>query len=93
VGKMLYLGPVLQSEDGQMEAVRLVTGSAPASSTDSNGRFVFANVEPGRYGIILGGALNDYLLADFRTQEEVLVDVQAGQAIDVQEVWIMPPEE
>lgn len=93
VDRTLYLAPLIKSDDGTMEVARLVIETAPIAHTDAAGRFVFPDVTPGRYGVVLSGQANDYLLADFRTQNEVLFGVEAGQTTELGEIWIVPPEE
>jgi hypothetical protein len=93
VDRTLYLAPLIKSEDGTMEVARLVVETAPSAQTDAAGQFVFVDVPPGRYGIVLSGQANDYLLADFRSESEVLVVVEAGQTADTGEIWIVPPEQ
>jgi hypothetical protein len=93
VDRTLYLAPLIKSEDGSMEVARLVAETAPVAQTDAAGRFVFADVTPGRYGIVLSGQANDYLLADFRSESEVLVTVEADQTAETGEIWVVPPEQ
>ncbi|MBN1452884.1 MAG: hypothetical protein JW963_17835 [Anaerolineales bacterium] len=91
-GRTIYLATIITSNDGLMEMARFDITTAPQAITDENGQFTFTNVEPGRYGAILGGAINDYLLADFRTQEEVVFTLEPNQVLDLGEIWITPPE-
>ena len=89
----LYLAPVLVSDDQKMEMARLDPLTAPQTTTDEQGRFVFADVEPNRYAVILGGSVTDYLLADFRTESEVLFELDPEMTLDLGDIWIVPPED
>jgi hypothetical protein len=76
-----------------MEMARFDASTAPQMQTDEYGQFAFTDVAPGRYAVIMGGVINDYLLADFRTEEEVVFSLEPGQLLDLDEIWIIPPEE
>jgi len=93
VGANVYLAPILTSEDQKMEMARFDKTIAIGVQTDQNGRFVFQEITPGRYALILGGAIHDYLLADFRTQEDVVFDLEADQIFEIGEVHIVVPED
>jgi len=90
-GVTVYLAPVLASDDGKMEMAKFVKEDSPATTTDADGRFLFVGVDPGRYAVILGGVVDDYLLSDFQTQEEIVFGLDGDQLYDAGEIRIVPP--
>jgi len=92
-GAHIYLAPVITSDDEKMEMAKFDKAVAIGSQTDKNGRFVFQGIVPGRYALILGGAINDYLLTDYRTQDDVVFNLEADQTLEIGEVQIIPPED
>ena len=92
-GANVYLAPVITSDDQKMEMAKFDKTVAIGTQTDQNGRFVFQSIAPGRYALILGGAINDYLLADYCNQEDVVFNLEADQIAEIGEVQIVPPED
>jgi len=79
----LFLADVLQSSDGVEIATSLDRLIAPTALSGEDGEFIFFNVPPGRYGLMLYEGLNSYLLLDPNNGKAILVSVQAGDAIDL----------
>ncbi len=88
----LYLAPLIKSDDGRMEVARFDIKVAPKTRTDSTGQFVFADIAPGRYAIILGGVFDQYLVTDARNGQESIFSLEGGQTVDLDEIWVLPPE-
>jgi hypothetical protein len=57
--------------------------AAPRTVTDEQGRFVFRDIEPGKYAIILWHPYNSSMVRDPKTQDPLEVSVTAGEVIDV----------
>lgn len=57
--------------------------SAPKAVTENDGRFVFKDVPPGRYAIVVWNPFNSFLARDPKTGLELIVDVQADKTYDV----------
>ncbi len=58
----MALGESLVDDKGAERFVSYDAQLAPVSYTDSNGRFVFEEIKPGRYGLVLDLVVNQYLL-------------------------------
>ncbi len=57
--------------------------SAPRAMTDNEGRFVFKDVPPGRYAIVVWNPFNSFLARNPQTGLEVIIDAQPDQVYDV----------
>lgn len=82
----IYLGTILKSETGAEGLVQLVKESAPKAIVDAQGNFVFNNVPPGRYGLMLDTPRGAILLNKPVTGESMIAAVSAGQTFDFGEL-------
>ncbi|MEM4234887.1 MAG: carboxypeptidase-like regulatory domain-containing protein [Candidatus Methanomethylicaceae archaeon] len=57
--------------------------SAPHAIVDSRGQFVFKNVKPGRYTIVVWNPFNSFLLRDPQTGFEFVIEVQPDQVYNI----------
>lgn len=82
----IYLGTILKSQTGTEGLVQLVKESAPKAVVDAQGNFVFTNVPPGRYGLMLDTPRGAILLNKPVTGESMVADVKGGQTFDFGEL-------
>jgi hypothetical protein len=87
-GITVYLSNVIPTDNPEMDAVSLDPASDPNVIPDREGGFAFADVPPGRYGIVVQGPLNKYVAryADDQ-QEDVIITVEAGQTVELGRVY------
>lgn len=57
--------------------------SAPRATVEDNGWFIFTDVPPGRYAIVVWNPLNSFLVRNPVTGSELVVDVQPDQVHNV----------
>lgn len=82
--QLFFLADVLKDNKTGMElATALDRSSAPSTVSNEEGVFNFANVPPGRYGLIFINATDTYLLLYPGKQEAILVTVEEGGKIDL----------
>lgn len=79
----MALGEALVDDKGAEHFVSYDSHLAPVSYTDSNGRFVFEEIKPGRYGLVLDLVVNQYLLHEADSSYTLLFEVVAGEVIDL----------
>jgi hypothetical protein len=77
------LAPVIQPESGAPRATGYDPANAPQTTSDAEGNFAINTVEPGLYGIIVDGVTAAVMLVDPATDESIIVDVKASEAVDV----------
>lgn len=78
---LLALGGVVEKEGTPMLASLETT--SPRALTDINGRFVFTNITPGKYTLILDRIIDSYLLNHPEDNSDLLIMPQAGQVLDL----------
>lgn len=93
----LYLAKIseLQSPEGEPagQFAELDVTSSPYARIDESGRFVFENVEPGLYGLVVRlPSMQEILLEDAATNFNIPVEVEAGEILDMGIVAILGPE-
>lgn len=87
-GVIVYLSQIIPTQNTDMEAVTLDRDNDPSTTPDVQGGFAFANVPPGRYGIVVKGPIQEYLTRESADQtKNVLVTVEAGKTIDVGKIY------
>jgi hypothetical protein len=78
----LGLANVIIDAEGQEIATSFNRNEAPITVTSSDGRFLFENINPGRYGLIYASLPESYLLLipnNSAIQEAVLMTIEAGK--------------
>jgi hypothetical protein len=78
-----YLADVVKNVDGEESVAALRRLSSPRTPTDENGKFTFLNVPPGKYGLILDVVQTSYLLHDPKTNEQILITLEADEDLDL----------
>jgi len=73
----LYLAKMLPGSNDAVAAVDRV--SSPRTYTDGTGEFVFHNVDPDRYGLVLDTIVNQYLLLAPSDGGPMVIVVEAGK--------------
>ncbi|NTW00517.1 MAG: hypothetical protein HGA19_04325 [Oscillochloris sp.] len=91
-GVIVYLSKLIATDSNTMNAVTNDTTIDPRIVPDSEGGFVFDNITPGAYGIVVQGASKQYLTqyASDRTKS-VVVTVEAGQTLEVGKIYTQYP--
>ncbi len=80
---LLYLAEVLKDKTGKDIVAGLDRTNSPNIRTNSEGTFTFVNVKVGRYALILDVVTNQYMINYPDKETPILVDVQAGQVVDL----------
>lgn len=88
-GEIVALGTVLTNTEGLEVAVRYNpqtrddAPTSPKTITDENGFFVFSDVPPGRYGIVLDIVLSSFILRKPGTTEDLFITVEPDTQLDM----------
>jgi len=85
-GAPIYLGKVLKSQQGVEGMVELAKETAPKATVDAQGQFVFTDVPPGHYGLMLDTPLGAILLNKPVTGDSMVADVVGGKTFDFGEL-------
>lgn len=83
---IIYLAEVISDEQGREMVASYDRSSSPRSETDAMGRFVFINIPPGRYGLILDTVVSAYLLHFPNEDLPFLFTVVADELEDIGEL-------
>jgi hypothetical protein len=83
VNVVLYLAATIKDTSGKETIAGMDRVRSPRANTDGQGRFVFTNVPPGRYGFVLDVVTNSYLLHQPDTGESLVISVTPGKATDL----------
>ena len=82
-GVKLALGGTLSDEEGTEWVVAYDPSAAPVAYTDASGRFVFEELESGRYGLILDMVMGSFLLYQEGTDNAILFEINDGEMTDL----------
>ena len=83
---LLALAKVIPGPDGTPMVASFNRNEAPHALTDSNGRFVFSDVPPGQYALILDRISDAFMLNHPENGEDFIITVTAGEATDLGEI-------
>jgi hypothetical protein len=79
----LFLAEVLTDENGVPRVAAINRIESPRTATDSEGQFIFSNVPPGDYGIVLDIVVKAYLLPEPDSDDDLIISVLPGEVIDL----------
>ena len=79
----LALGEILLDDNGEERMVGYDASTAPTTTTDTDGQFIFRDIPPGRYGLILDIVMSSFLLFDESSGEAMLIDILADEVVDL----------
>lgn len=85
-GLPVYLGSVLKSEQGKEGLVELDKAKAPHATVDAQGNFVFTDVKPGRYGLMMDTPRGAILLNDPSSGGNFIIEADGGKVKDLGEL-------
>ncbi len=83
---LLALARVIPGPDGTPMVASFNRNEAPHALTDANGRFVFSEVPPGQYALILDRISDAFMLNHPDSGEDFIVAVAAGEETDLGEI-------
>jgi hypothetical protein len=85
----LYLGEmVLADQPGAPPLIGFSEKDSPKAEFDQSGRFVFKDVKPGDYGLILWNPVSYFLLNDPNSDKNIKVVVKIGEITDLGIVYV-----
>lgn len=81
---ILSLAEVIRDSEGREMVVSYDPSSSPTTTTDTQGYFVFVNVLPSKYGLILDTVIKSYLLHYPEEEDkQILITVEMSQEFDL----------
>ena len=80
----IYLAEVLVDGEGQERVASYDRVNSPRAFTDEEGQFVFVNIIPGKYGLVLDTVLSSYLLHLPQEDIALAINVAAGEVTSVE---------
>ncbi len=80
---LLALAKVIIGPDGAPMVARFDRDEAPHTLTDTNGRFVFTDIPPGQYALILDRISDAFMLMHPDTGEDFIITATAGEIVDL----------
>jgi len=86
----LYLGEIRSLDSGQ-PVVRLERATAPYAIPAQNGGFLFQDVRPGRYGLVLYTPEFSFLVDDPDGTGSLIFDVLPDQVLDLGQIEVSLP--
>lgn len=83
---ILYLAAVSKDDQGTERIASYDRATSPRAYVDPNGRFVFADIPAGKFGLILDIVIDAYLLHDPDTSDQFLFTVINAETTDLGEL-------
>ena len=80
---ILYLATIVNSTDGRKALASFDRQSSPATQTDINGKFIFTQVEPNEYALVLDRISNSFLLQDPKAGGDFLFVAKSGEILSL----------
>ncbi len=79
----LAIGEILSDDEGTERIVAYDPSAAPVAYTGADGRFMFTDIQAGRYGLILDMVMGSFLLYQEGTEDAILFDITDGETTDL----------
>jgi hypothetical protein len=92
-GYVIFLGTILRNDTGAEGLVELDKITAPKAALNALGEFVFVDVPPGRYGLMLELRGGTVLLNNPQDGSDLIIEVTGGQVLDLGELGYPLPVE
>jgi hypothetical protein len=74
---------VLYLSDSRPGFVSVDKMTAPRAQFDQEGKFIFTNVPPGKYSLVLDLIISTIVLKDPESGGDLLIDVVEGETVDM----------
>lgn len=84
----IYLAGLLSSTEGEKVLAVLDVRSDPWAFSDEKGSFLFVDVPPDTYGLVIVCPTGSFLLREPDTGEDLLIMAEAGAVIDLGTLYI-----
>ena len=88
---VVFLAPVIFLEDGTPGFAGLDNKNDPSAGTNPDGYFLFENVPPGSFGVVVARGVQFILIRNEEGQD-YLIEVEADQVLDLGEVRTTLPK-
>jgi hypothetical protein len=79
----LFLAKLLKDDKGTPRVAAIDRTDSQRTATASDGSFIFSNVPPGNYGIVLDVVLDAYLLPEPDSDNDLIITVSANKVLDL----------
>lgn len=89
--KALYLGEVLNNSEGEMALISFDEENSPQAQLLATGVFIFNNIPPGVYGLVIDVGFAQFPLTD-EGGTQILITIEANQAIELGQIFVTLPE-
>lgn len=89
-GGDLRLAPLVESTTIEKPLFSLSAGEDPLAVLRPDGTFVFSDVPPGHYGLVYWTPAGSFLVPDPETGHSLILDVRAGQVVELGMVRLTP---
>jgi len=86
----LALGTYLENNNGDPSFIRF-NDASPRAQLFNTGIFMFTNVEPGTYALIINLGFTQFVVQN-EAGYDLVVEVKAGEALDLGQVFVTIPE-
>jgi hypothetical protein len=80
---IVYLAATVKDASGTEVFISFDRVNSPRTATDDKGRFVFWNIPPGRYGLIVDQISRSIPLSRLGADQLLIIEVSAGEQVDV----------
>jgi len=87
----LFLAEILSGGGGPLSVAALDMNTAPKAKTGTDGHFVFVDVTPGTYTLVIRTPLGAMLIPDPDSGHDLLITVQADKTIDLGQLYVDLP--